>query len=240
MSGMELAGMMGGEIRDPERTLPRAGWIASGFITFYYVAATASMLVLLRPEKISELNGFADIADSAGKALGAGWLGPFMALLVVASAIGQFGGMGTAVSRLPFAAGADRLLPEAFGRVHPRRGTPHVSILVFSAVASFLLIAAQLGDTMRGAYQVLVSLMVCAGFLPFLYIFASSWKAGKRLSAVSGAAVTALAIVCGVIPTADTANVWGFEAKVWLGTAAVIASGWLLYRRAVKKPGSNS
>jgi amino acid transporter len=232
MSGMELAGMMGGEIRDAQRTLPRAGWIASGFITFYYVAATASMLVLVRPEKISELNGFADAAESAGQSLAAGWLGPLIALLVVASAIGQFGGMGTAVSRLPFAAGADRLLPEAFARVHPRWGTPHISILVFGAVASFLLVVAQLGDSMRGAYQVLVSLMVCAGFLPFLYIFASSWKAGNRWSAVSGAAVTSLAIICGVVPTADTANVWIFEAKVWLGTAAVIASAWVIYRRA--------
>jgi amino acid transporter len=235
MSGMELAGMMGGEIRDPERTLPRAGWIASGFITFYYVAATASMLVLLRPEKISELNGFAQTADFAGKALGAWWLGPLMALLVVVSAVGQFGGMGTAVSRLPFAAGADRLLPEAFGRVHPRWGTPHVSILVFGVVASFLLIVAQLGDSMRGAYQVLVSLMVCAGFLPFLYIFASAWRAGKRWSAVSGGAVTVLAIACGVVPTADTANVGLFEAKLWGVTAAVILSAWLMYRRAQRQ-----
>src|ERR1700723_624832 len=98
MSGLELAGMMGGEIRDPERTLPRAGWIASGFITVFYVAATASLLVLLRPERISELNGFAETAESAGQALGAGWLGPLIALLVLTSAIGQFGGMSTAVS----------------------------------------------------------------------------------------------------------------------------------------------
>ena len=33
MSGLELAGLMAGEVRDPERTFPRAGWIASGCIT---------------------------------------------------------------------------------------------------------------------------------------------------------------------------------------------------------------
>ena len=48
-------------------------------------------------------------------------------------------------------------------------------------LASFLLIAIQLGDTMRAAYQALVSLMVITGFLPYLYIFGSAWKAGKRL-----------------------------------------------------------
>jgi APA family basic amino acid/polyamine antiporter len=231
MSGLELAGMMGGEIEDPARTLPRAGWISSAFITVFYIAATASMLVLLRPEHISELNGFAETAQAAGNALRAGWLGPLIALLVLTSAIGQFGGMVTAVSRLPFAAGVDGLLPAAFARIHPRWGTPHICILVFGAVASFLLVAMQLGDNMRAAYQSLVSLMVLTGFLPFLYIFGSAWKAGKRISGLSGAAVTLLAIVCSVVPTADMTNVWLFEGKIALGTLGAIASGWLIYRR---------
>src|SRR5271157_4123047 len=231
MSGLELAPLMGGEIRDPARTLPRAGWIASAFITVFYSAATMALLVVLRPEKISEMNGLAETGDAASRMLGAGWLSPLIALLVVASGLGQIGGLGTAVSRLPFAAGTDRLLPAAFARVHPRWGTPHISILVFGAVASFLLVAMQLGDTMRAAYQELVSLMVIAGFLPYLYIFGSAWKAGRRPSAASGWAITALAIVCSVAPTAEIANVWLFEAKLAAGTAAVIGSAWLVYRR---------
>lgn len=232
MSGLELAGMMGGEIKDPKRTLPRAGWIASIFITFYYVVCTGAMLVIARPQAISELNGFAEVSDIAGSAFHAAWLSPLIAFLVLISAIGQFGGMGTAVSRLPFAAGIDGLLPKSFALVHPGWGTPHVSIIVFGVVASFLLLASQLGDTMRAAYQALVSLMVLTGFFPFLYIFGSAWKAGKRLSALSGGGVTALAMVCSVVPTADTSNVWLFELKIALGTIAAVVSGWLIYRRS--------
>ena len=149
-------------------------------------------------------------------------------------AIGQFGGMGTAVSRMPFAAGVDGLLPKAFARVHPKWGTPFVSIVVFGLVSSFLLLALQLGDTVRAAYQALVSLMVLTGFFPFLYIFGSAWKAGKRISAVSGAGVTALAMVTSVVPTGETTHVWLFEAKIALGTIATVASGWFLYRRRVR------
>jgi amino acid transporter len=234
MSGLELAGMMGGEIRDPKRTLPRAGWIASAFITVYYIVCTASLLIILRPDRISEINGFAETADSAGAALGAGWLPAAIAALVVASAIGQFGGMGTAVSRLPFAAGVDGLLPKAFARVHPSWGTPYVSILIFGAISSFLLLATQFGGTLHDAYQVLVSLMVFTGFFPFLYIFGSAWKAGKRLSALSGGAVTVLAMVCAVIPAAGTPNVWLFEGQVALATFGAVFAGWLLFRRARK------
>jgi len=153
-----------------------------------------------------------------------------IAALVVVAGVGQFGGLGSATSRLPFAAGVDHLLPAAFGKIHPRWGTPHVSILTLGAVASFLLIVIQLGDTMRVAYQELVSLMVIAGFLPYIYIFGSAWKAQRRLSAICGWGVTGLALVCSVAPTADVHNVWLFEGKLALGTVATVGSGWVLYR----------
>jgi amino acid transporter len=240
MSGLETLGLMGAEIRDPARTLPRAGWIASAFTTVFYAAATVALLVILPPARIGEMNGLAEVGQSAGATLGLAWLTPLIALLVMASAIGQFGGLGTSVSRMPFAAGVDHLLPAAFGKVHARWGTPHVAIVTLGALASFLLVAIQFGDTMRAAYQTLVSLMVIAGFLPFLYIFASAWKAGKRLSPISGWAITLLAILCSIVPTAEVKNVWLFETKLAVGTAAVIATAWLLYRRTRPPAGQTS
>ena len=107
-----------------------------------------------------------------------------------------------------------------------------MAIVLLGLVASFLLIVMQAGDTMRAAYQSLISLSVITGFLPYLYIFASAWKAGRHISATSGMAVTVLAIVCSVAPTAEVHNVWLFEIKLGVGTFAVIASAWLLFRRA--------
>ena len=231
MSGMENPGMMAGEVRDPERTMRRAGWIASAFAAAFYVSATIAFLVVLSPERISELNGFAEMGDSAGLLLGAKWLSPLLAVLVVASGVGFVGGIGTATSRMPFAAGVDHLLPAAFGKVHPRWGTPYVSILALGLLATLLLVVYQTGDTMRAAYDELVSLMVITGFLPYLYIFGSAWKAGKRLSAASGGAMTALALLCSVVPPAEITNVWLFEGKLAAGTLAVVASAWLIYRR---------
>jgi amino acid transporter len=235
MSGLELTGLMGGEIRDPERTLPRAGWIASGFAVVFYTATTAALLVLLPPARISEVNGLAQAGAEAGRELGAPWIRPAIALAVLAGAIGQFGGLGTAVSRLPFAAGVDALLPEPFRRVHPRWRSPHISIITFGLTASTLLVAMQWGDSLRAAYQELVSLMVIAGFLPFLYIFGSAWRAGKRAAAVSGAAITVLAILCSIVPTAEIRDVALFEGKLAVGTFGVVASAWLLYRRAATR-----
>ncbi len=231
MSGMEAAGAMGGEIHDPKRTLPRAGWAASGLVTVFYAASTAALLVLLPPGRINDLNGLTQAGEQAAHALNLWWLAPAIAFLVVASGMGQLGGLGSSVSRLPFAAAADGLLPKAFAKVHPRWRTPHVCILALCLVATFLLVAMQLGDTIQAAYQALVSLMVITGFLPYLYIFGSCWKTGHRMSAVSGWGVTLMAILCAVIPTDEITNVWLFEGKLAGGTLAVIGSAWLVYRK---------
>jgi glutamate:GABA antiporter len=234
MSGLELMGLMGGEMRNPKRDVPRAGWISSGFAVVFYLSTTLALMVILRPENISEMNGLAQGGAVAGKLLSIAWLAPMIALLVVASALGQFGGIGASVSRMPYAAGVDHLLPAAFARLHPRWGTPYVSILSLGAVATALLILLQLGDTMRAAYQSLVSLMVITGFLPYLYLFGSSWKAGKRISAFSGLLVTTVVILASLVPTGEIHAVWAFEGKLILGTLGTVGIAWMLYaRRAV-------
>jgi glutamate:GABA antiporter len=235
MSGMELVGLMGGEIRNPERALPRAAAIASTFAALFYIAATAAVLVVLTPPQVRELTGLGDAAARAGALLGARWLEPAVALLVLISAVGQFGGIGAATSRLPFALGVDRLLPAAFSRLHPRWRTPHISMLALGGVSSAILIATQFGDTARAAYDTMVSLMVIAGFAPYIYIFGSAWRAGRRVSAASGLAVTAIAIACSVIPSNAIGNFWLFEGKLAGATALVIVSARLIYNRYARQ-----
>jgi amino acid transporter len=69
MTGFEVAGMMGGEIRNPARDLPRAAWIASIFTTLFYAGSTTALLVILTPDKISDLNGLAQAGQAAGDLL---------------------------------------------------------------------------------------------------------------------------------------------------------------------------
>jgi amino acid transporter len=235
MSGMELVALMSGEIRNPERALPRAAARASAFAALFYVVATAAVLVLLDAPQVNELTGLGDAAARAGALLGARWLEPVIAVLVLISAVGQFGGIGAATSRLPFALGVDRLLPAAFSRLHPRWRTPHISMLALGGVSSTILIAIQFGDTARAAYDTMVSLMVIAGFAPYVYIFGSAWRAGRRVSAASGLAVTAIAIVCSAIPSNAIGNSWLFEAKLAAATALVIVSARLIYNRYARQ-----
>ena len=234
ISGAEYFGMMSGEIRNPEKTVKPAIWLSTTFVAVLYAAATLAMLVLLRPEVINEISGLGAAGASIARLFSAPWIIALIGTLVLLQAFGTFGGVGTAISRLPFAAGADSLLPSAFGHVHPRWRTPHVAILTLGVVASSLLLLVQLGDSLRVAYQEIVSLTLIGGFLPYLYIFLSTWRAKHRIAATLGIAVTLFCLGCSVIPTAEVHNLWLFEGKLAAGTALMIGSGLLLYRRGVR------
>ncbi len=231
ITGAEFFGMMGAEIRSPERTVKPAIWLATGFVATFYAAATLALVVLLRPETISEIRGIADGGEAAARVFAAPWISALIGFLLLTQAFGAFGGIGAAVSRMPLRAAADGLLPGAFARIHRRWRTPHVALITLGLVASGLLLLSQLGDTMRVAYQEMVSLTFIGGFLPYIYLFFSAWKARRKVAGLVGLAVTLFCLVCSVIPTAEVKNVWLFEAKLALGTAAMIGSGLALYAR---------
>lgn len=231
ISGVEYFGMMSDEIRSPERTVKPAVWLATGFVAVFYAATTLALLVLLKPEAISEIRGIADGGEAIATVFAAPWISAAIGLLLLTQGFGAFGGVGTAISRMPFAAGADGLLPDAFGRVHSRWQTPHVALITLGVVSSVLLLVSQLGDTMRVAYQEMVSMTFIGGFLPYIYIFMSAWKAKRKVAAALGLGVTMFCLACSVVPTSQVTNVWLFEGKLALGTAATIGSGLLLYAR---------
>jgi glutamate:GABA antiporter len=227
LTGIELLGMMGGEIKDPERTIGRAGWMAGMISVFIYSSATLAMVVLRRPEETSVLFGIMQAAQA-----GAAWLPVVFGVLSTCTMLGQFGGLVSATARLSYAAAKDGLLPPVFAEVHPRWRTPHVSMVALAGVGTALLLVMQLGDTMRAAYQELVSMMVLGSFTPFLYIFLSAWKAGLRVAPVCGIAVTLIALVFTALPTEDVGSVWLFEAKILGGFLLLLGLGRWIFRRS--------
>ena len=79
-AGLELCAVLGGEVKDPRRTLPKSIYISAPFIAFLYIAGTASLLWLLPSADVHIVSGFFQamaagardfgglaLADSAGR-----------------------------------------------------------------------------------------------------------------------------------------------------------------------------
>ncbi len=229
--GLELGAVLGGEVRDARRTVPRAAWISGIAIAGFYIAGTVAMLALLPPDRINPITGLAQAGAQAGARLGIAWLSPLMALLITLGVTGQLGAWLGGCARIPYVVGVDRYLPPALARLHPRWGTPYVSLLWQGAACTVFLVAMQLGENLRTGYQLLVDMTVITYFIPFLYLFLTAWRNGRHISAPLGLAVTLAAIAFSLVPPDGTASVWLFEVKLAGGSALLVLSGRMCFNR---------
>lgn len=230
--GLELGAILGGEIIDPRRNVPRAAWISAAGCAVFYVAGTAAILVLLPAAQVSQVTGLAQAGQSAGSRLGFPVFGSVFALIIV---IGIFGSLGSWIAgntRLPFVIGLDHYLPGVFAKLHPRWRTPHVSILAQAVIATILLLASQAGETVAAAYQILVDMTVITTFIPYVYIFAVGWKFGQPVAAGLGLSISFAAILLSIVPPPEVVSWPLFEAKVVLGCIVLAYLGRVVFMRS--------
>jgi amino acid transporter len=246
LSGLESASMLGEEIQNPRRNIPRALLLAGALITMLYILSTVAMLVALPQREILSLQGFMQAIQTAGARVGADWLVGPIAGLIVLGGLGQAGAWFAAGGRLPFVAGIDRFLPAAFGRLHPRYGSPHVSLLTQAAIAAVFIFLGQAGTTVKGAYDVLVSMAIISYFIPYLLMFAAMIRLqrepappdamrvpGGRGVAVTlagvGLVTTSISIGLALIPSADEPNKILAVTKVAGLALLLVGAGGLVY-----------
>ncbi len=231
LTGLEMAPILAGEIRRPERDLPISAGIVAPLASGYYIVATLALLVIVPAQRISPLHGIAQSAFAAAGITGWHWISPVTAVLLFVAAVGQLSVFGASAGRLPYAVGVAGLLPPMLTRVHPRWHTPWVSILFFGGLSALFLVLAQAGETLRATYQIMTDMMAIGGLAPFFYIFTAAWRCGARWSSIAGIAVTAIAVACTLAPTEEVRSVWVFEAKIAAFTLALGISARLLYLR---------
>jgi len=173
--GLELASVMGDEIKDPARTLPGAvawGGVISGTL---YVAATLTLLVSVG-KSVNVLQGVVQAVTGMAARVGVYWIAvPFAIMLSLAIA-----GIGSAwiggCARIPFVAGLDSYMPSWLGKVHPRYGTPYAALIVQSVVSGVLVLLNFAGAGVQETFQKLLSLAVVLNLIPFVYMFGALVK----------------------------------------------------------------
>ncbi len=251
-AGCESGSFMGDEIENPRRTIPRALLVSGIVIAAGYIAGTVALLIALPSSTVDGVNGFMHGVSVLSARFHIAWLIAPVALLITWNMIGGVAAYLSSTSRLPFVAGIDSYLPRAFGSVHPRFRTPWVAIAFYGLAGIIVAILSQAGTSVRGAYDVLVSMSIFAYFLPYLFLFASMVRLqrrpagpnviriwGGRPVAVTLASIgflsTALTLVLSVMPGADETNKALAVAKVLVSTAVVIGAGAGIFVIAERK-----
>ena len=199
--GMETALMASGEVRDANRTLPRALFLAMLFVLALYLGVQLSAQHLLGGLLA---HATAPLADAAGRISA-----PAGTLMLGATGLSMFVWLVSDVlgtSRMVFAFGRDRMLPPWFGVLNPTSHVPTRAIVVYAAVAAML--------AMTGSFLELILLSSLATVAIYMLACAAAVMLQRRHVALAGPPLgfRALPLAAGI----------GMAGMVWL----VVSASW--------------
>ena len=237
--GLELASVMGDEIRDPQKTLPGAvawGGVISGAL---YIGVTLVLLLAISKNDINVLQGIVQAVSHMAARVGMGWIiTPFAVMLSLSIA-----GIGSAwmggSARIPFVAGLDSYMPAWLGKVHPKYATPHAALIVQGVISLILIVITfTASGGVQEAFQKMLSAAVVLQLIPFLYVFGALLKFAVRraeggrygrgtllFAGGAGFVTTALGIILAFSPAKQITSVWKYEVGMFGITLGFLALG---------------
>jgi basic amino acid/polyamine antiporter, APA family len=129
---------LGSEIKDPERTIPRAIVYSTMLVGGIYIVMNISILGVVRWQDLQAMAHTNDrlyVVSTFMEAIHGRWAGNLATILVMWTAFASVFSLMLGYSRVPYAAATDGNYFKAFARVHPRLRIPNVSLLVLGGVA---------------------------------------------------------------------------------------------------------
>jgi APA family basic amino acid/polyamine antiporter len=143
-----------GEVRDPQKNLPRALTIGLLIVMAIYVIVNLAYLYAL---PMDSLRGASRVAEAAATSM----VGPagatIIALTVLVSTLGADAAVILSASRLFYAMAKDGLLFPSAAAIHPKYHTPHIAIIGLTLWSSILALSGTYEDLFT--YVVFVSVL---------------------------------------------------------------------------------
>jgi len=154
--------MVGGEIKNPERSIPIALVIGVAIVAMLYMGLNAAVQYVMPAAQVAA----AKVPASAATAIAVGaWGATLVSIGMALSMLVTLNGTVMSGARIPFAVARDGFFFNALAAVHPTFRTPSLAIIVQAALAIALLIVG-------GAFRELFSLAIFAEWL--FYMIATS------------------------------------------------------------------
>jgi amino acid transporter len=142
--GFESSAIYREEARDPNKTIPRATYLAVILIGVFYLVAAWAMLTALGPQGVSDARAGGAVASMFGD-LAASYIGEavpgIINVLVISSTFACLLAQHNAVARYAYSLGKDGVLPRKLGVAHAQHHSPFVASLIVTALELTAIVA---------------------------------------------------------------------------------------------------
>jgi fructoselysine transporter len=166
---------LGGEMKNPERNIPRAIFISILGIAILYFALQTSILSVIPWQEAAKSKYVVSLFVE--RTFGTHWAS-FATAMILFVAFGSIFSATLGYSRVPYAAALDGNFFSIFARVHPVKKFPYVSLLALGAVSIIICAFFSLFSVIR-AILAMRCLIQFAGQAVGLLILHRRWKAER-------------------------------------------------------------
>jgi amino acid transporter len=192
--GFESATTLGGEARNPLRTVPRAVIQCALIIGLFFALCAYSEVLGFHGDEQSLASATSPLHLLARRA-GLDVLGTLVDVGAMISMLACVLACTTAAARVLLKMSNDRLLPTSFGRISKRHGTPWFSVMASALwMLAATIVMSLLGQSGSGIYDLMGSLAVF-GFLTAYALVAIALPFARRASGNHSLVVTTASIV---------------------------------------------
>lgn len=136
--GFEATAVYAEEAREPERTVPRATYIAVAFLALFYTFTVWTVITAYGPDRaqaVADGEGGADMVFTATERFAGAWAADSMHVLIITSAFAATLAFHNGAARYFYALGREGLLPRRIGTVTPKTRAPATAVVAQSALA---------------------------------------------------------------------------------------------------------
>lgn len=224
-AGFEYMAILAGETHSPARAVRTSVYIAAPVIALFFILGTATMVAYIPTDQMDLIGPLPQVLRAGFGPFGiAGLLVTIAILMTLVMRVSQISVAFTAVTRLPMAAGWDRLLPAWFSRLHARHRTPVNSIVVVAVFSFAMSLLSLVGVGQAEAFQLVFNASGIFYGLTYVVMFAIPLAGLRGVSprpplwvkaaAWSGLLMTVLYIVLSIFPIIQVASVGSFALKI--------------------------
>ena len=187
--GLESATVPAGDVKDPERTIPRSTILGISIAMLLYVLGTIAVMGIVPREQL--VKSVAPFSDAA-QILWGPWGATAISIAVILSSIGALNGWTLLMGQVPMAAARDGLFPSLFSRLS-EQGVPAVGIIVSAILSTVLVIIQAAGASgFQSFYSLVVGLSTMAAVIPYAFC---AMAAGLVAAHAPGEAIPRVTII---------------------------------------------
>lgn len=166
--GIESASIPAGNVKNPEKTIPKATLMGTIIVTFVYILSTFILFGVLPMDTLAASpSPFADAAILIGGDVG----GYFVAGGIAMAAIGCLNGWILFTGQIPMAASRDQLFPKIFGREN-KKGAPAMGLIIGSCLTTAVMLM-NLSDGLVDQFKFMAEIVVFSNLIPYLFVSAA-------------------------------------------------------------------